>query len=477
MGVYMSTLTQFTGGGDSYLGEYVPNWAGVAPFGFSAGTREYVRTGFLKAYSADYAAFAASNLLSTHNTPTRFLHPDWQFPNYGGHWNYSGSFNYPKMFTQGTDAPSGLPYKHILYLGGHYSGYAYPMHRYGLNFANTPVGSTGADWGAIWSADKISNRLVLAGYMPSLDTGATGNYYGFVNTNANSPTFNTSFFAQSTYADPIYGCENAVASQLYTHENYSHPSWGESVYYTNNGTSITKRSPSIDLRYMRRMTWSQMGNCFILVKNDGKIYTTVDGSSFNLIGTSNITGTMPTSIGDGPIGQFSIDHPTNGTMIILGGYPANTSGVTTAGLYVLKTTNGTTFTVENIAANTSVFDGHFAGVSSNPRWFNTGTHLIMWTQDLSFNGIFYYSTNYGVTWTQDRRVWNTLDGRTAFRGFAFYDNALYGLMCPREGYGDGTGEIFSFANRRFGATPQFIGTASGLAWAGNSSMSVYERVK
>ncbi len=473
----MSTLSQFLPAGDSYVGEYVPNWAGVAPFGFTTGSREYVRTGYLKAYSATYSGFASSNLLSTHNTPTRFLHPDWQFPNYGGHWNYSGSFNYPKMFTHGTDAPSGLPYKHILYIGGHYSGYAYPMHRYGVNFANTPVGSTGADWGAIWSADKISSRLLLSGYMPSLDTGGTGNYYGWVNTNVNSPTFNTSFLAQATYADQLYGCENAVGSQLWTGENYSAPSWGNSVYYTNNGTSITTRSPSVDLRYMRRMTWSQMGARFILVKNDGKIYTTVDGSSFTLVSAGNITGTMPTSIGDGPLFQFCVDHPTNGTMIMLGGYPANTSGVTTGGLYVLKTTNGTSFTVENIAANNPIFEGLVASVTSYPRLFFTGTHLILFTQDTSFNSLFYYSTDWGATWTLDRRVWNTLDGRTAFRGFAYYDSTLYGLMCPRESYGDGTGEIFSFASRRFNAAPQFIGTASGLAWAGNSSMSVYERVK
>lgn len=477
----MSTLSQFVGGGDSYLGEYIPQYAAEKPLGFTVGSKEYLRTGVLKDYSATYADIASTKILSSINTPQRFLHSSWQFPNYGGHWNYAGSFAYPKMFTHGTDVSSGLSYKHILYIGGHYSGYAYPQHIYGLNYANQNSGTSGSDWGQIYTADRINSRLIVAAISGSHDaaTSAAGNPFGFIVTNANSPTFNGTFLTYMTYQNALWGAENAQGKQLWVHEDYANTNHGESIYYTDNATSITKRTPTIDARYMRRLTWSQMGNRFIWVKNNGVVYTTTDGSSFSQIGSVNITGAnagvVPNTIGDYPNGQYCVDHPTNGTMIMLGGYPANTYGVTTAGVYVLKTTNGTSFTIENLAANNPILLGFLTGSFNTPRLFWTGTHLIMHTQNLSGGDYFFYSTDWGATWTQDRRIHNLLDGRTGFRGFATMDNTLYGLMCGRASYGDDTGELFNFQGRRFGATPQYIGQTGALNWTG--SFTTYERIK
>ena len=485
----MSTLTQFFGGGgDSFVGEYLPQYAQEKPFSFSNGDREYLRTGTLKTYSATYAPYAAAIPTNAHNTPVNvFTNGDWVFPNYGGHWNYAGGFDYPKMFTQGFDGTSGLPYKHIFYKGSHYSGYAYKMHVYGTNFAGNQVASAGEYWGSTYTIDKLNNRLLVCGYLPSADSGATGNYFGWVNTGANSPTMGTAYIAQADYQDTLYGAENIVAAQLWLHESYSNTNHTNGAYRTSDATTITKFTPNIDMRYPRKFTWSQTGNRFIIVRNTGQIVTIPAGSNtFTAISAGSITGAnngvMPTSV-EGSSLQ-TVDHATNGTLMMLGAYTAGSSGVTEAGLYVLRTTNGTSFTIENLFTNNPQLAGFFSaqmysGPLQAPRILLHGSTLIMFSQNTGgLNNFFFYSNDWGATWTQDYAIYNTTDvGNQAFRSFVSYDGVLYGLMCPRESYGDGTAKLYSFANRRFGATPQLIGQANGLAFAQNSSLSVYQRIK
>lgn len=487
----MSNLTQFVGGGDSYLGEYIPQIANDKPFNFTVGAKEYLRTSFFKEYNSNYAEFAAAVPIGVANTAQDTLHSQYEFPNYGGHWNYAGGFNYPEMFELGFDSASGLSYKHVFYVGSHYSGYAYPMHHYGVNLANPKTGSSGDYWGSVYGVNKINSRLIVAGYLPSCDTDATGRYFGWCTSSAaNSPTFNTGFLARPTYDDTIYPTENAQAALLYLHESYGNGSGhANSVYYTTNATSIVTRTPNVDIRYPRRITWSQLGNRFVVVKNNGTIFTTTDGSSFTTISAASITGAnggvMPTDVSwQAGHGQHCVDHPVNGTMIMLGSYTSGASGVSTGGLYVLKTTNGTSFTIENLAANNPQLNGFFAAVgTTGPRWsiprlFFNGTHLIMYSQNTIGNDFMFYSTDWGATWAVDRYLYNQANtGRQSLRGLAFFNSNMYALFASRESYGDGTAKLYSVQGRRFGATPQLVGTPNAYAWASGSSFSTYQRIK
>ena len=255
----MSTLSQFTGGGDTILGEIVPFNARTKGFSFTSGTREFMQTGVIKPYAAEYAPLVASNTLCGISVPTDPIHKDWSMLSWSNWWNQTSGHSGLKFFELGVDGASGLPYKHICLTGSNYAGAAsgWHKHHYGVNFANTVTASQDDDGGGVYNVHKFNNRLVFSGYRSSLDVGATGS--GMIwTTPANNPTQNGTFAVQGNYnwGNTLVAAENPASTLLWVTHELTRAGYSDQIIKTTDGINFTKISTSTDLRYQSRFTWS-----------------------------------------------------------------------------------------------------------------------------------------------------------------------------------------------------------------------------
>ena len=201
----------------------------------------------------------------------------------------------------------------------------------------------------------------------------------------------------------------------------------------------------------------------------------------------------PTSLGGygGSFGtssnRYCIDHPTQGTFIML-----ETSD--SDNLYMLKTTNGTTFTLQNIAPGNPHLRNYFWGGSGYaPRLMADGNTFIMYnvsfTNGDTAGSTIATSTDYGVTWTLHPLLFNNNPASNTrqpgagtylnFRGLEKFDNKWYGIFMARNQYGDAGTKAYELTNRGgfFSGTPTHIGVTQGLTLATGSSLSPYVRIK
>lgn len=491
----MSTLSQFVPSGDSFLGEYVANYGQSQPVNFFVGTKEYLRTGYKVTYNSGYAPFASAFPLQVQNSPQDTVHEDYMVDGYGGtYWPYQSRIYWFKMFEQGFASGSGASYKHIIKLG--YNSYAaYDFHRWGENLANPRTGTDLNGTSTLTSADQFNGRIIISGNFPPFpDAAGTGIFYGW--TTSTAQAFTTSFLAQASFNEELQGCDNAVGSQLWLHNTNASTASTNGLYYTNNATSITKRTPPVDMRYTRLRTWSQMGGRFILIRENGTLLTTVDGSTVNTIAAGSITGAnggkLPTYIdGGNEMGSpRCVDHATNGTIMFIGPVlqsPGN--GITKNQFLILRTTNGTSFTIEDLLPTNPNLSGFFAPASESGSafsipyvWFD-GTRIWMWNWNFGnqWDDQFqFWSTDWGATWNgPDYGIYNGNGDRSRqyFSGFQKLNNVLYGIMSTRYTYVSlASSKIYSFDNRRMRSTPQFVG-GPGMTFAQASSFSTYQRVK
>ncbi len=488
----MSTLTQFTGGGDSILGEVVEFNARTKGFSFTDGTREYMQTGVIKEYASEYAPLVASNTLCGISVPTDPLHKDWSFLSYSNTWNQASSHQGAAFFQLGTDQASGLPYKHICLIGSNYAGAGsqWFKHKYGVNFANTVSAQQDDDGGGVRSVHLLNNRLVFSGYRSSMDTESAG-YSMFWTTGVNSPTQNTtrSYGTGYNWGYSLIPAENQTSALLWTTYEYTRNGYPNNVFKTTDAINWTAYTVTTDLRYPARFTWSTMGNCWIMVTWDGRIFTTPDGQTWT---QRTAPASLPTSIGHsmmfGSSGyRFCVDHPTQGTIIAI---DSNDS----TSLYFLKTTNGINFTLMNVASANPNLRNYFWGSSGMvPRLMRDGNTLIMYMIG-TVNGdtagsTVATSTDFGETWTLHPLIFNTnppsntlqTAGGTYinFRGLEKFDSKWYGVFMARNQYGDVGTKTYELTNRGgyFSGTPTHIGVTQGLSFATGSSLSPYVRIK
>ena len=386
---------------------------------------------------------------------------------------------------------SGLPYKHLVMCGSNYAGAAstWFKHHYGVNLANTVTASQDDDGGNITSVHKIGTRLVFAGYRSSMDTAANACQM-FWSTGSNSPTQNAAFTYQTGYQYQLVPAENPSSTYLWLTAELTRSGYPSNAHKTTDGVTFTSMSVTTDMRYPGRLTWSTAGNCWICVTHAGLIYTSTDGQTW----TQRTAPTnMPTSIGShsAPFGstayRFCIDHPTQGTYIIL-------TAPDSDNLYILKTTNGTAFTLVNVATNNSHLRNYFWGSSSyDPRMMLDGNTFIMYnvsfTQGDTAGSTIATSTDFGSTWTLHPLIFNNNPASNTrqagagtyinFRGLEKFDNKWYGLFVPRNTYGDAGSKLYELTNRGgyFAGNPTHIGVTQSLAFASGSSLSPYIRIK
>lgn len=470
----MSLVTQFLPQGDSFAGETIPGLTSAWGINPTFAGREYLATGYLKTYSADYATLAANfkNYVANYNTEqwgvvdpfARTYNPP------------TGSWSRNYYNNSGGQTAGLLAYK-IYYLGGNF-------HSVFHHFTNQPIGDGYAIYGASFGT-TATNGLLQPG-----NTGGTQaqfrvedsclfNNYLFVGRAAASGYNEFDRSSGSSYTTSVY---SAAGSQLRITEAYlmaasptrmliffnltdgNASTVNGSVVYTDNGTSFTTTSTSANIypsgssasnRGMRRLCWSTAGNCFIGVMSNGSIYTSPNGITWTQ--RTSPSG-MPTSIAyvGNSHGCFSA-HSSSVSLISLG----STGNAT----YLLRTTDGINFTLVDI--------GTF-----NLPFFQNSTPVLVWdgTTFIAANGNFWFLSTDGATWIQDYAKVSTPNNYGA--GLISYANGelwSIGRLAPNSLDG---GTTYSKWNGRYNlAPPQVVGDATARTWAGSSSYTPFIRIK
>lgn len=171
------------------------------------------------------------------------------------------------------------------------------------------------------------------------------------------------------------------------------------IITSTDGLTWTNRTPSgaPNLSYLRRLTYSTTGNCFIYVISDGRVYTSTDGYTL-----TNRTLGLPLPYANGRTanvvsfnaGQSRLSAHSNSNTIIL--LNANT---------MLHTQNGVSYGIRsfNDTPNLTHFIGGYGGGNSTSIVYYNNNFIIMAP---GIGGRTVYSDDDGVTWKLDFSRWN-----------------------------------------------------------------------
>lgn len=451
----MSTLTQFLPPGDSFVGEIIAGpsatWGGNPVFS----NREYLRTGLIKTYSSNYA-----NLLSS--LPTACVANQTVQLASGTNWDLAttaSAFFNTNVTYQGVFS--------VYSLGGNYhihyatnaelsSGGSVGV-RFGSSFSSTATTdipltpSAGSAPSYTFSSVLFSGKIIIAAYQPTLNaTGAriyrsTGASY----TLSHDPTtVNTIYLSASPSL--CVGVGFAVDS-----------TGSARIVTSTDGTTFTERISDANMGTCSRFCYSTVGNVFIFVNTSGAIWTSANG--FNWTSRTAPTG-MPTSL-DSNAQRAYYAVTATATYIMLG-------APTTAATYILKTTDGTTFSLVDLATTGSGnLVGIFTGTSSAVPYLNyNGTYLY-----ITYLTNRAYSTD-GTNWTLDTVINQTQDAALTAtdKSTARYTDSTNVYYLFRS---NTVNRIFNFTSKSFGATPDFVGSATAVTFATGSNLSTYFRIK
>ena len=439
----MSTFTQFLGGSVP-VGGIIQAPKGLYQVNPSISGSEYLQTGNVKAYSASYAGLVSA-----------FPPTGNQLPTSGGSWYYrtlqsgTGSFN-------GLRVEKGGTYYYGFFMQGNGANGG-TLYAYGSSIGSAAVGSGGGANNYILDSGSFNSNAIC-----SFNTGIyTGN--SAVGAGA----------LQLRYTDAVCGKMFAFSPTLgiaVRNNEAMNAATAGFVCTTTDGVTWTDRTLSVagaTAAYIRRVTWSTIGNCFIFVTDTGLIYTSTDG--YTLTSRTAPAG-MTTSVTN-YCGQTSFNANTSSaTLISLGGRSV------TGGPYVLKTTNGTTFTLIDLATAPGLAGtySYAPGNANSPftpniAWDPTTSKLVI----SCTAGVYYgnasnaiaYSTDSGATWTLDSTKFLTTGENTISGMNATPDgNFMMGI-----GGSDGSNWAYGtayFWNNKVGNTPDYVGYSTTVSTNG-----------
>lgn len=443
----MSYFSQFTGT-QVPIGGTITAPQGLYQNNPTISGSEYLYLGILKPYTSTYAAFAAALPPATIQTAT--TSGVWSAttgiygaPGQGARLEKGGSYYYQFMFWAG-----GNQYADAYIYGPSITSSPTATVNNGATNAGTGNDSLTFNGNAIytWSQNIYSgNSAVSSG---ALQNRYTESVAGF-NWLAASPT-------------------TAIAVRGNV-ENFATATSGF-VKTSTNGTTWTNRTISITgaaaAETVSRVTWSTVGNCFIFVGSAGSIYTSPDG--YTLTKRTTPSG-MPATVSGSYVNNSLCANSSTATLISLGGL----TGLN-AGPYVLKTTDGTTFTVIDL----STASGLFGAYSYNPSGVYPLVPQIAWDTTTSkfviaCCSIYYYtggqilaiaySTNDGASWTLDS-VKALTNGRNGFFGMNSTSDGNFFIGIGLSDQNSTKYVTPSFVNNKIGnGTPDYVGsgTATG----------------
>lgn len=495
----MSTLTQFLPQGDSFTGEFVAASSSVWGANPTFGSKEYLQTGFTKTYSATYASLATNLRTAALNDEELAFNAAWPVNTNTGTDTDVSTYSNPTTFylTGG--------YFHGVQVGsgpGRFGGGVPPTS--GFHFAfwglNTTAGYTSAvvsnqlaqgnrisdpTWGGGNAGSTYFKSYIICsifGYDWSLDVP-----YGRI-VSSNSTTYATRVSITSSQPSWLLCASNSLVVGL---RNGSDQTAANSCYTSTDSVNFTATAANTNfqggsLGGIYHFAYSRVGNTFVIITANGSIYTAA--------GDNGLTYTLRTS----PSGM-----PTSGTNLTFGAsaqsnWSAGTATETyfsvgcpdTNNAYLLKTTDGTSFSLTNLVTSAPALRGLMVGFSGE-------TPTIQYADNkyfLNYGALVAYSTDSGVTWQLDYTKYRSTfttgvltpsgcyfkflwGGESNGSGNGAFTNKMYGEI--RNSTSDnGTGGRIIYMNQRYAlSTPQLIGTTSAVTFASGSNLSTYLRIK
>lgn len=437
----MSYFSQFTGA-QVPIGGIIQAPKGLYQVNPTISGSEYLQTGNVKAYSASYSSLVSA-LPPTGN----------QLPSTVGTW-YSSCFQSSGALN-GWRVEKGGSYYYGFFMNG-IGGYTGTFWVYGPNIATT-TGSGATSNCYMYDSGSFNSNAICC-FNGSIYTGNSAVGSGALQLRY-TDTIGAKMFAFSpTLGVAVRGGE------------YMNAATAGFVCTTTDGVTWTDRTLSVTgatAAYIRRATWSTIGNCFIFVTDTGLIYTSTDGYTWT---SRTAPAGMPTAV-SGYYGQASFSANTSSaTLISLGGRSV------TGGPYVLKTTNGTTFTLIDLSTAPGLA-GSFSYAPANANlpytpniaWDPTTSKLVIsCTAGTYYNQVpnaIAYSTDSGATWTLDSTKFNlsglnTICGMNATPDGNFMIG-LGGSDANNSGYG-----TVHFYNNKVGTTPDYVGYSTATTTGG-----------
>lgn len=369
----MSTLTQFLGGG-------IPLGSGTAIFDvIGVGTnptvngQEFLARGWIKAYSSTYAPLMAIS------------------KGYGVQLiNTTPGTNWGGGFCRVEYSSAGSTYYQI-------TRDATGTTRRGTSFTGAAT-STGL---TVQASDSLTFKTVAlaSGYSGTNGEvwyGNGGNWVG------------TGISASFTVGEQVLLAASptkAIAIQITTYTNGAQSSDGITwTYNAMTGIALTA------LNGVWRLTWSPVGNCFILVGSDNKIYTSANGVAWTL-------RTTPSGMVSAPDGQWGYSNFQNS-------YCASSATSTLIWLgksQYLRTTDGINFSLYDLRGTAASSLG-VQTLFDLPAMIYDGTQYIVQSGQNRFTP-YLYSTD-GITWNYAYRFYsNTQAVPNAYP--SGYNDAIY----------------------------------------------------
>jgi len=447
----MSQFTQFLPQGDSFPGEMIAGpatvWGGNPTFS----GKEYLRTGLIKTYSSEYqgllealptACVANANASVAGNT-------GWYGLYYAAGYSY-GIYNY---------APPS-----IYNLGGNFHLH-YPTNSGGGGNAFYP-----SKWGA--SLDSAPN-LIFPCPTGGTDTLTGDNYL-----------FNNRIFVYYSYWDGAWqrkiwsstgGAYSisyggavpvgtfAASPSLLINAGSIDSTVAARIITSPDGVTWTDRISNLSIGTQRRLFYSTAAAAFFYINSVGGIYTSTDGYNWT---AQTAPAEMPASVAGSSTATW-VDTPT-ATYVMIGA--PNTSST-----YMLKITGLTTYQLIDLATTGSGnLVGLFSGTSGMIPYLNyNGTYIYM-----NYGKVRAYSTD-GINWTLDTQLNNNPvpTYNTIYPVRNFINNDVYYVWTYAGGTAYASAIPFDYTGKSFGATPDFVGSASTVTFATGSSLSTYFRIR
>lgn len=491
----MSTLTQFLPQGDSFPGDftlaYSANWGANPTFG----DKEFLQTGYTKTYSSAYATLAA-------NARTAILNSE--DTTFSTAWTGITSGNFPnRRFMVGPTT---------IYTTG---GYLHIANNYYCDSStNGNLINVGLDTTAGYTSATLTStgpavgpgQINVAGvycygstYFKSYVIVSAGGASGGVSTgdiwssNGSTYTSRVNFAPAKTF---LFSASPSICVGLTPGANQT---TAGNAYTTTNGTTFTSTNANTNFEAQSsiyQFCYSKAGNVFIVVTGNGKIYT-ADGGD----GLTYTERTTPANFPKASEGAYQIGgswSQTNWfgttateTLISVGQTNANAT-------YLLKTTDGTSFTLVDLVANAPQLVGLVVGFNqisvtlqyaNSKYWICAGANVA-------------YSSDGGVTWTLDYSKYRSGFATGSLAAGSSYFKFSWGGAnegaCTNKMYGEirngvinsgyvpystgesnlGNGARFVYMNERYAlSTPQLVGATATVTVASGSNLSTYLRIK
>lgn len=501
----MSTLTQFLPQGDSFTGEFIAASSSVWGANPTFQGKEYLQTGFTKTYSSTYSSLATNLPSAALNDEEFAFSPAWPIFTNTGSFPANSAYNGPTTFY------STGGYFHGVQVGGgpgSFGGGVPPSGGFHFAFWNpdTPAGYTSATvsvqlaQGIYFSpAPRIGAGCASSTYFKSYIITSIvgydwpiGDQYGRI-VSSNSTTYATRVEILSSQPSWLFCASNSLVVGL---RNGSDQSAASSCYTSTNSTTFTATAANTNFQAsplggIYHFAYSECGNTFIVITANGNIYTAAGDNGLTYTQRTTPTG-MPTSGTNLTYGAAAELHYAAGTATetyISVGCPDTNSA------YLLKTTDGTSFTLTNLVNTAPALRGLMVGFTGTTPWINYADNKYF----LNYGALVAFSTDNGATWTLDYTKYrSSFTSGVLTPGGSFFKFKWGGVSGKnRGGFGDimygeirnsattasapsinGSSGRITYMNKRYAlSTPQLVGTTASVTFATGSGLSTYLRIK